>query len=139
MKLIFIFTILVTNIIFFTGCKKYEDGPVFSIYSKKSRVVNLWKVDKYIDNTGIDHTSDFDNFTVEFKKNDNYNYTNNGVVVQTGSWQFSNNKEDLMLSYSDSSSSNNLVIWHILKLEKKELWIKVENSSDERVIHFSKK
>ena len=41
---------------FITSCKKYPDGPEFSLRTRKERLANTWKVDNYKIN-GTDFTS----------------------------------------------------------------------------------
>ena len=50
--------LLFTIFISFVSCKKYENGPAFSLMSKKARIANIWKVDTYILN-GKDKTTEY--------------------------------------------------------------------------------
>lgn len=54
--------VIASSLIFFDGCKKYEDGPMLSFRSKKARVEGNWKVDKYTVD-GIDVLNHSDNLS----------------------------------------------------------------------------
>ena len=56
----FIAAILITVTFITTeGCKKYEEGPAFSLFSKKMRLCSTtWVVDK-VEKNGTDYTSDW--------------------------------------------------------------------------------
>ena len=40
-----------------SSCGKYEEGPKFTLLSKKARITNTWKFTKS-ENNGIDNTPD---------------------------------------------------------------------------------
>jgi hypothetical protein len=98
-KVIFIILILVA---ISEGCKKYEDGPCFSLRSVKNRIVGTWKVDKlYID--GIDSTEEYNTklgFDLEFNK-DSYNgkyfwklsLKKDNIEYTQGMWEFPENED----------------------------------------------
>jgi hypothetical protein len=102
----------------FTGCKKYEDGPTFSLASKKSRVVNTWEIEKSIVN-GQDVTASMANYSLEIKK-DNTFIESNGISTETGTWDFDSKKENIMVTYNNGEKYKN----EILKLKNDEMWLK---------------
>lgn len=108
----------------FSSCKKYEDGPRLSLHSKKARLVNVWKYD-HVTQNGTDVTASYVNRFVEFKKGGNYIITY-GQFADAGTWQFASDKDDIVLSESNSSSA---ITWHILKLKNKELWLSEQDGS----------
>jgi hypothetical protein len=52
-KFIYIYLIFV----FLFSCKKYEDGPLVSFRTKKTRITGVWKLDKIIVN-GVEKNDD---------------------------------------------------------------------------------
>ena len=107
---------------FLGGCGKYEEGPAFSLSSKKGRVANTWKFEKvfiYQGNnsgfipgaaaTGTDLTSDYKDKYYEFKKDGTCIMTDGSSPILT-TWLFASDKEDIVF-YSDT--------YHIIKLKGK--------------------
>lgn len=116
-----------------SSCGKYEEGPGFSLRTKKMRLTGDWDIKEYEDSDGdieADNSTDF----VTFDKDGTYSYTS-GSISQSGTWDFSSDKEKIKVtytigntSYSDEST--------ILRLTNEELWTK---DSDNNIIRFEKK
>ena len=137
-KIIFIILILTVII---TACKKrFEDGPLISFRSVKSRIEGTWKVDKFYIND-VDSTYDFNKklgCEIEFSnKVSKYNSVcyeiylkncnNNKVLL--GSWEWCEDDCFSTAFFKDTSFLNNLgafgsereeSCWEILKLTNKE-------------------
>jgi len=112
-----------------SSCGKYEDGPNFSLRSKKARVVGDWNVKSI----GSQVLGVQDNGGVQYGYTINMEFDKNGSVIQTynytygsysasysyaGDWDFSSNKEYLILTmdgYSDTLE--------IKRLTNKEMWL----------------
>ena len=95
-----------------TSCGKYEDGPGFSLLSKTARMTNTWEL-KSVDgqtNTGGEVVWDL-------KKGGDASFSFGGAT-ETGSWEFSSDKEDLILEADGDAST-----WKIRRLTNKELWV----------------
>lgn len=103
-----------------TGCKKYDDGPAFSLKTKKARLARTWRIDKYIDNTGgsvqgnAAYTMTFERDGAVTVSNPPFNYT--------GTWDFTSDKSGIVFSYGafgyvTSETST------ILRLTSKDLWL----------------
>lgn len=120
--------ILFIHIIFsiFLGlasCKKYPEGPNFSLKTKKSRVANTWVIEQYIYPDGsIDIVSNSP--TYEFTKDGGYKLTFNSGSTYEGKWEFASNKEDINVIVSGASPET----FKILKLKENEFWL--ENESE---------
>ncbi len=112
-----------------TGCKKYEDGPAFSLRSKKARLVNYWKIDKWFQN-GTDYTdsmyvypyykfNDDNTGRYEVWMHDSYN---DMWCKQQGNiyWEFSDKKDSILLYDSEHDLFDGFLI---LRLKEKELWL----------------
>jgi len=112
----------------FQSCKKYDDGPTFSLKTKKSRLTREWEVVKVYDEkgvqvfpyTGFGYSVDF-NFEFlkdgDFVESFAYSYGSYSYSYSyKGTWEFSSNKEDLIIDIDNSVEK-----WHITRLTKKEL------------------
>jgi len=110
-----------------TGCKKYEEGPDFSILPAKQRLCNTWKVAFYYED-GVDKTSSFNTlfqntvFTIEKDGDYTLTYKALGLVdyAETGTWRFTNNKKDF--ETNPTSGNGSLTTHHILKLTEDAVW-----------------
>lgn len=120
------FLLLLMIILTASGCKKYDEGPALSLRSKKARVVGkwvteFWLVNKYEQVFMIDT-----NRTAEFTKEGVYLYheynpfTHNTKDLQ-GTWDFRNDKEQLLLALPEGDSAMSYQLWDILRLKNKEL------------------
>lgn len=116
-----------------TSCKKYEEGPAFSLRSKTARVANTWKLESYSIN-GVDNTSSLANinYTEFYDKDGNYSY-NTSVGSGSGKWEFQSDKEQIKRSGVSSQSSETL---YILKLKEKEFWYYYLDGNDRHEIHL---
>jgi len=122
--------IVITLIIAFTGCKKYSDGPTFSPWPKKWRVVNTWKEEKEISG-GV---------TVSINNSDTYQYKRNGDFIVTsgstsftGTWAFGSKKETLITTFTGGMGSLSTTS-KILRLTSKEMWLTDDSGNTET--HF---
>lgn len=117
----------------FTGCKKYEEGPAFSIRTKTERVANTWKLISYTLN-GTDYTSSLNsiNYTETYDKDGNYSY-NSSIGTGTGRWEFQSDKEQIKRSGVSSQSTETLFI---LKLKENAFWYYYMDGNDRHEFHF---
>ncbi len=112
-------------LIFGTSCGKYPDGPSISFRTKKARLVNTWKVTEATD-ADDDITENTAGETLTIDKDGKWKRageTKNGPVQEfTGTWELSNDKDILILTYDDAT----IVIpqqWKINRLKNDELWL----------------
>jgi hypothetical protein len=115
----------------FTGCKKYDDGPTVSPWPKKWRVVNTWKVEKYI--IGNISQTVSGNDTYEYKGNGDYIITS-GSTSYTGSWEFGSKKETLITTFPAGLGLSSSSESKILRLTSGELWLTDDSGNSE--IHY---
>jgi hypothetical protein len=111
----------------FTECKKYQEGPLISFRSKKSRIEGKWKFDKVLSN-GVDKTVDFVNAEIEFATDGSYSNTrlvpgNATPLESKGTWVLANNDLSVDLTYSGVFGGTTVQRWNILKLKKGDLWL----------------
>ncbi len=100
-----------------TSCGKYEDGPGFSLLTKTARMTNTWEL-KSVDGETISA-----GLTVlEFKKDGEATFSYGGFGTETGTWEFSDDKEDLLLDFDGYIET-----FKIRRLTNKELWLEEEN------------
>ena len=108
-----------------SSCGKYEDGPNFSLLSKKSRVVGTWDMKSLTDSqTGVtdnfcqngaycvEITMDKDNKLTQKISDGSYSYT------YTGTWDFNDDKTQLIWTTPSYTTS-----YEIKRLTNKELWL----------------
>ena len=119
-KLLFL---VIALMIAFVGCKKYDDGPTVSPWPAKWRVVNTWKVEKYIVGSVSQTVSNSD--TYEFKSNGDYISTS-GSLSYTGTWEFGDKKETIKITYGSIVGESK-----ILRLTSNELWVSDMNGNTE--------
>lgn len=125
-------------ICFLSACNKYEDGPSFSLASRKSRMVNNWRIDKAYDN-GDDVTSSYNRYELDLGKSGSARLSQSSsfggfiITAETnGSWSFTNDMEDLSLNFEDNDFDET---YTILKLERSELWIR--EKGDDLELHLT--
>lgn len=113
------------------SCKKYEDGPVFSLRTRTARVANTWKVENYKIN-GDDFTSLVSSYTETFTKKGAYSYSW-GILDGSGTWEFQNKDAEIKLSGNDGQASRTLFI---LKLEENAFWYYYMDGNNKNELHL---
>ena len=104
-----------------SSCGKYEDGPGFSLLSKKSRVVGDWEVKSIGSEVfGSEYSVD-----LSFEKSGSlmftYSYSNHGIsesYTYAGSWDFASDKEQLSMNID-----GDIQLFEIKRLTNKEMWL----------------
>lgn len=116
-------------LIFGTACNKYEDGPKLSLRTKKARMVNTWELTEYIDGD-TDISANTSGTTIMLTKDGDFEVggeTKNGTVQKlVGTWEFSDDKTKLILSYDGVTIPTK---WTITRLKNDELWLKREQAN----------
>jgi hypothetical protein len=100
------------------SCGKYEDGPGFSLLSKKSRVAGDWDtktIDGYsLAGTGYSYTFSFDkDGAAKLTYSDGYD-----TYTYTGTWDFASDKEELALTFYGYTLN-----YDIKRLTNTEMWL----------------
>ena len=125
-----LFTALLFSTVF-TSCGKYDDGPKFSLLTKKARLSRDWQVYEYEDSDGttvsVSNSSDY----ATFEKDGTYKATFDNVSY-AGTWEFSSNKEDLLITYNYGGFSLTTAS-EIRRLTNDELWLKDEDNNFTRL------
>jgi len=110
------------------GCKKYEEGPGFSLKRKKARLTGTWiSVSKEGRPFGNE-------YTIEIKSNGEYSSSYIDYLLQTqkteGTWKWGDKKESIIFV-----SDGNRYEDKIIKLTNKEFWTSDDNDES----YFKKK
>jgi hypothetical protein len=133
MNKIISFTIIL-SITFSLSCKKYEDGPAFSLRTKQARLINKWKLtdtQKYIeksqpvDNPDTTYPSISANY-IEFEKHNVYS-----TPKDTGQWKFYDDKTKIIITLNQNNDT-----FKILKLRNKELWLQANTDTGKIEQHY---
>ena len=117
----------VVTMLNFHSCKKYEDGPAFSLRTKKSRLKGEWEVVEIIDNngqkiTGVDVEMEFEK-DGDFSTTFTYSYYGTTYTSKyDGEWEFSSDKEELEVTVNGQRE-----VWEIKRLTNKEFWFEDED------------
>lgn len=104
-----------------SSCGKYEDGPGFTLLTKKARLTGEWDTVEYESAEGV-VVADNSNSTVNFDKSGTVTFKEDGFSI-SGTWDFTSDKEKIRITteFFGSSGSEDLTI---LRLTNKELWTK---------------
>jgi hypothetical protein len=124
-------------IAFLSACGKYEEGPGFTLLTKKARLTGEWDAKEYVDSDGT-VVADTDDSTVEFLKDGKMIIREGGTSTE-GTWEFVSNKEKVRTTYSYAIFGVSQTFTSettIIRLTNKELWTK---DSDGDITKMEKK
>lgn len=121
--------------VLFTGCSKYEDGPLMSLYSKGMRVGGTW----YFQNVKYGSQDSTANYTYQqlnfafIKKMDGGGFTWNHNMQATsadpypmegGVWRFFSDHDSIeMVVYKNLQKDSLVLKWKINRLAYTEFWL----------------
>jgi len=110
-----------------TGCGKYDDGPRFSLLTKKARLVGEWEAvqmgNQIMPQNGYGVEWEFEkDGDFEFK----YSYGTYSYSY-AGDWEFSTDKEEIELEIGGYIQD-----WEIKRLTNKELWLEDPSNQEWR-------
>lgn len=130
-----IFPIIILLLI--ASCKKYEEGPTFSLRSQTQRLTGKWKL---IDvSTGNGSQAEIPDFTYEFNKDGSVIKYEVDSAVGNGTWEFYNKNESISMTknwinyyywidsrgfyhyWSDDAYNGKSESWSIYELRNKRL------------------
>lgn len=122
-------TILTLIILISYGCTKYDDGPAFSLRTKKARLTGEWELEEIIVN-GVSQALDSDYDMIwEFERNGDFTQTMDYGAYSynyNGEWEFDDNGEELEI---ESSYSGINQTFEIKRLSSNDLWLEISQSS----------
>jgi hypothetical protein len=126
------------GILFLAGCTKYENGPDFSVKSKKERLTNNWTVNEaiHLNGDGAAFHDMYPNYQLNIGEDDKYTkyYRMNAVEVciEQGKWKFTNDK----LHFITTCDNGSEIDYQILRLAGSELWVRFTDSGNEWELHL---
>ncbi|HZH87054.1 MAG TPA: hypothetical protein VFD77_07045 [Brumimicrobium sp.] len=116
----------------FSGCNKYEEGPSFSLLTKKARISGTWKLEKTVTSEGFTYVADAsDTERMIIEKDGTIMFQDQGFAL-SGKWDFIKDKEYISMTFSFLGSTD-IEEFQILRLKNKELWLK---DLDNDVMHY---
>jgi len=115
--------VIVLNI---SSCSTYDDGPNFTLKSKKSRLSGTWEVVK-VDGDRMEDGS----ITLEFDKNGDFSfsveYSFYGYDINAdydGEWEWADGKENIKIDYDEGDDTE----FHVTRLTNSEFWFEDEDN-----------
>ncbi len=106
-----------------SSCSKYEEGPVFSLLTKKARITGEWKVEEVsVDNVTLSDISDYAG-TYTYEKDGTGTASGNNLSFEFD-WEFSEDKEELRIRTTVLGVTSPWVEYEIVRLTNSEFWIK---------------
>lgn len=134
-------TVLAVFLLFCTiSCKKYEEGPLISLRSKKSRIANKWKVANLFKN-GVDSTKYYaaEGTWIELGKDGDaviMLIQSNGIVSDTtnseGRWELHEKNTVIALILTDLLTNEvDTNFWWITRLKEKEFWFEEKDKDND--------
>ncbi|RMG21566.1 MAG: hypothetical protein D6730_18060 [Bacteroidetes bacterium] len=113
-----------------TACQTYEEGPVFSLKSKRARIVNKWKP-YLIARNDLDETKEFSQFQLDFEDSGDFYWLSQKLDADSveirGSWELTSANRQIKLSYMVPKDSvtlkEQLLYMDILRLKENEMWL----------------
>lgn len=131
------FILAAVTVLSVASCGKYEEGPGFSLRSKKARITGVWDAKEYVQSNGT-VTADTDPETLELTKDGSAIYNSNdpnGSFSLNGTWDFASDKEQVELTFTFFGSSDTERST-IVRLTNDEMWLK---DTDGDMIKYEKK
>ena len=119
------------------SCSKYDDGPFFSLRTKKGRLVGEWELDKVIQNGQTQSLdSDYD-IIWEFERDGDFEQTleyGSYSYGYNGDWEFDDNGEELEIQINGDGTQT----FEINRLTNNELWLEINDGGDKTEYEFEK-
>lgn len=115
--------IVVSFLLFFSCTEKltFKEGPLLSLRTKKDRIVRIWKIEKYVDSSGmvtLESKSPIFTFGKEGK-----GLISNTLLEQNNSiefnWEFTHKKRFLKIA-----TFGDFIEQEIIRLTVHEIWVK---------------
>jgi heat shock protein HslJ len=111
-----IFSLTLLLVAFLSACGKYEEGPGFSLLTKKQRLCRSWQVESVKYGSVTVSPDEDDDYYFSFDKDGTFSQTQ-GNTTYSGTWDFTDDKETVRVSYGGSSQELD-----IKRLTNDEFW-----------------
>ncbi len=131
MKKALLTTTAIVSLLAVSSCGKYEEGPGFTLLTKKARLSGKW--DLKSSTNGSVTIEDSSDDLVEYTKDNTVIYSGGGLSIN-GTWEFTDDKTGVLetVTFLGQSSTDTT---HIIRLTNSELWKKEGNT----IYKFEKK
>ena len=111
-----------------SSCKKYTDGPGFSLRSKKARMCGDWKLKaSNVNGNDLSLSDDDKDNTMKIEKDDKFTFVDPGSADQTGTWKFEDGKKKVTWTVDLGGQQPYVQKNEILMLKNKEMKLKYED------------
>jgi hypothetical protein len=131
MKKALLATTAIVSLLAVSSCGKYEEGPGFTLLTKKARLSGKW--DLKSTTNGSLTVEDNNDDVLEYTKDNTFIATESGFSIN-GTWEFTDDKSGIIQTITLFGSSDQDTT-NILRLTNKELWTKDGNT----IYKFEKK
>jgi len=145
MKKTTLFLAVLIIIFFFGSCGKYEDGPAFSLLTKKARLTGEWQVEKVFKNDveeELDSLSQNTSILYESDGTGKVTFTQGSVSLAVDfEWQFGDGKETVSMRTKKLDGTwDDWDETRILRLTNKEFWFEETSTTNTDIYetHFAK-
>lgn len=102
-----------------SSCGKYEEGPEFTVLTKKQRLIGDWKIVEAMIDGQTQNVEDYAEYTLTFERNGTARITY-GALFHEGTWEFIDDKKKLRtIDFTGQMTEPT-----IIRLTNKELWLK---------------
>ncbi|GEM_PF-1083725 len=122
-----------------TGCKKYEDGPWFSIYTRKERVTANWRFD-LVKVDGVDKTEEYADQSIEIMGDGDLGWIQGyeddnprdwyGIG---GTWEFAESDTKLKMHFTEHVDEEFTWVWTIQRLAYGDLRMKRYDDENRKI------
>jgi hypothetical protein len=131
MKKALLTTTAIVSLLAVSSCGKYEEGPGFTLLTKKARLSGKW--DLKSSTNGSVTIEDSSDDLVEYTKDNTVIYSGGGLSIN-GTWEFTDDKTGVLetVTFLGQPSTDTT---HIIRLTNSELWKKEGNT----IYKFEKK
>lgn len=121
----------IITVLNFSSCSKYEDGPKFSLRTKKARLTGEWEVVR-IGNETYPQNGYTLEMTFEKDGDFEFKYSYSGYsYTYSGDWAFTSDKEDIVINYDNFVG--NTQMYEILRLKNDEVWLEDPQNNEWRL------
>ncbi len=114
-----------------SGCefRKYDEGPITSIYPAKDRVVNTWRWKVVIENNVV-NTGAYRDSTIQFQSDQVVKICADDNCRE-GQWDLVRKNTQFQLVFGNST-----ILFDISMLKRNEIWLRNARTSDDKDLNI---
>lgn len=114
-----ILVVFLSCLVITSSCGKYEEGPEFTVLTKKQRLIGDWKIVEAMIDGQAQNVDDYSDYTLTFERDGTARITY-GALTHKGTWEFIEDKTKLRTLDLTGQTAEPTII----RLTNKELWLK---------------